>query len=252
MSGGGGGNLMVGLNLTKNSFAAYNTITGFNNSMTSANIYAGAIIGGNSNTMNNCTSNNGIFVGNSNTITGVTEADSEPSNVIIGGRFNQISGSNGYNAILGGRDNLITGTTGSVILGGINITASVDNTVYTPNLNVTGSAVISGSVVGKVSVITPSSSTGSMDCSVGNFFTMTLGNATDTRLEASNIQAGQTINLKLTNNSTAAGTISFGPEFQFENNTAFTATPTTSSIDVMTFISFDGTTLQATGLKNFS
>ena len=91
-----------------------------------------------------------------------------------------------------------------------------------------------------------------MDCSTGNFFTMTLGNAVDTRLEASNIQAGQTINLKLTNNATAAGTITFGPEFEFVDGTAFTATAATNAVDVMTFISFDGTSLQATGLKNFS
>jgi hypothetical protein len=63
---------------------------------------------------------------------------------------------------------------------------------------------------------------------------------------------GQTINVKITNNATAAGTISFAPEFEFAGGTAFTATAATSSVDVMTFISFDGTSLQATGLKNFS
>ena len=39
---------------------------------------------------------------------------------------------------------------------------------------------------------------------------------------------------------------------KFEGGTPFTATATTNAVDVMTFISFDGTSLQTTGLKNFS
>ena len=127
------------------------------------------------------------------------------------------------------------------------------NTLYViDGAETLGNTVISGSLIGEVGVITPASNTGSLDCSLGNYFTMTLGNAVDTRLETSNLQIGQTINLKLTNNATAAGTISFGPEFEFEGGTAFTATAATNAVDILTFVSFDGTSLQTVGVKNFS
>ena len=112
--------------------------------------------------------------------------------------------------------------------------------------------VVSGSLIGEVSALSIASTTASMDCSTGNYFTLTLANGVDTHLDVSNIQIGQTINLKLTNNATGAGTISFAPEFDFEGGTAFTATATTSAVDVLSFVSFDGTSLQTVGVKNFS
>jgi len=112
--------------------------------------------------------------------------------------------------------------------------------------------IVSGSLIGDVKAISVASSTGSLDCSTGNYFTLGLANAADTRLEASNIQIGQTINIKITNNATAAGTITFGPEFEFVDGTAFTATAATSAVDIITLVSFDGTSLQTVGVKNFS
>ncbi len=124
-------------------------------------------------------------------------------------------------------------------------TASQDVTFY-------GGAHFTDKVTGDVGSLSIASTTASMDCSAGNFFTLTLANGVDTHLDATNITAGQTINLKVTNNATGAGTISFAPEFEFVDGTAFEVTATTSAVDVITFVSFDGTSLQATGLKNFS
>ena len=124
-------------------------------------------------------------------------------------------------------------------------TASQDVTFY-------GGASFENSVTGGVSALSITSTTASMDCSTGNFFALTLAAGVDTHLDATNLQAGQTINLKITNNAVTAGTISFSPDFEFEGGTAFTATAATSAVDVMTFISFDGASLQATGLQNFS
>ena len=128
-----------------------------------------------------------------------------------------------------------------------------DNTLYVIDGSETlGDTVVSGSLIGEVSALSIASTTASMDCSAGNYFTLTLANGVDTHLDATNIAAGQTINLKLTNNATAAGTISFAPEFEFEGGTAFTATAATNAVDVLTFVSFDGTSLQTVGVKNFS
>jgi len=118
-----------------------------------------------------------------------------------------------------------------------------------------GDTTYSGSVVGEVSALSISSQTASLDCSTGNFFTLTLVSGSDTHLDPSNIKAGQTINLKLSQPTTATdshGTISFESSFEFVDGTAFEPTAVSGSVDVMTFISFDGSTLQATGLKNFS
>ena len=117
-----------------------------------------AIIGGENNTIDGSTQYGGIFGATRGT---VTSAD---ASVIAGGFFNEVRGS--YNAIVGGTRNLIDNggavrkgnvivggsgslipstVSGSIILGGQFITASTDNTVYTPGLDVKGGATISGS-----------------------------------------------------------------------------------------------------------
>jgi hypothetical protein len=212
-------------------------------------------IGGYSNTISN--KNHSIVSGRQNDVTGgqiqtimgglLNEISAtEATNGIFTGKTATISGTSENSAIIGGVGADIVSHDRSVVLGGNNLATTKDDEVVVEHLNVQGQAI------GAVSTITPASATGSMDCSAGNFFTMTLDNGTDVRLEASNITAGQTINLKLTNNATSAGTISFADEFEFEGGTAFTATATTSAVDVLTFISFDGTSLQAVGVKNFS
>mgnify|MGYP003637604770 FL=1 len=110
---------------------------------------------------------------------------------------------------------------------------------------------ISGSVVGEVDVISDSAGTTTMDCSASNFFTLAMPAGGTTVLTPSNIQAGQTISVKITQNATPS-TLTFAASVEFEGGTAFTISTGASAVDVMTFISFDGTTLQATGLTNFS
>ena len=143
---------------------------------------------------------------------------------------------------------VINDATGSLVVSASYAqTASVlDGTDQTSNL------VFSGSIRGEVEALTITSNTASMDCSTGNFFSLGLQNATDTHLTVSNVNPGQTINLKVTNNATAAGTLSFGPGIEFAGGTAFTVTAATNAVDVMTFVSFDSSTIQATGLLNFS
>ena len=236
---------MSGLNITKSGFSAYNAIIGtFNTTFTGGNMYTNIVAGGNNNTMISAKSSNALLGGNQNVIRNNDESGQEPANAILAGRYNTISGSNGYNAIIGGRDNLITGVTGSIILGGLAITALADYTTYMENAN------IKGSVVGSVGTLTDAAGTTTIDCSLGNFFTYS-ALATDTILTATNIQAGQTINVKFTQNATPS-LFTFDGMFEFADGTAFVVSTTAGAVDVMTFISFDGTTLQATGINNFS
>ena len=135
-------------------------------------------------------------------------------------------------------------------------TNAVDNLLYgvhsgTKELTVNGKFTVSGSVTNEVNVISDSAGTTTMDCSLGNFFTLAMPSGGTTALTPSNIQPGQTISVKITQNATAA-LLTFAASIEFEGGTAFTISTGSGEVDVMTFISFDGTTLQATGLTNFS
>ena len=122
----------------------------------------------------------------------------------------------------------------------------LDGTPQTANL------VFSGSVRGEVGALSIISNTASMDCSTGNFFTLSMPAGGVVHLNPTNIAAGQTVNLRTTQNATAA-TIEFPTStVKFEDATAFTVSTGSGAVDVMTFVSFDGSTINAVGLKNFS
>jgi hypothetical protein len=234
------------------------------------------------------------------------------NSIILGGSNNYLAGPAETSGIIASSGSLLSGSTGpitgSVIIGGKGITGSANNTVYVPNLNVSGSAtglvantadtyatpkieqvitltqaeydgltpddnilyVISGStpfttsglattgsnnftgqITGDVSALTPSSNTASLDCSTGNFFTLTLGDGSDTRLEASNITAGQTINLQVTNGGGGTGTISFGTGILQPTGSLYTGSAAANAIDVVSMISFNGSNLLLNSVENF-
>jgi hypothetical protein len=133
----------------------------------------------------------------------------------------------------------------------VNGTLNVNgNTALTGTLTVANKTTFNDQVVGSVATITPAAGVGTLDCSLGNFFTVTLVAGTDTVLTPTNIHAGQTINVRVTQNATTAGTISFPASVQFADGIDYVATTSLNAIDVLTLISFDGTTLQATAVKN--
>lgn len=126
---------------------------------------------------------------------------------------------------------------------------SGSNTFVEGTLNVSGSTTITGSAYGNVVPLTIASSTASMDCSLGNFFTLTLANSVDTHLAATNVRPGQTINLLVTQGN-PSGSISYNSTFDFPSGNAYTASTLVSAKDIVSFISFDSTTLYGTAVKN--
>jgi ammonia channel protein AmtB len=58
--------------------------------------------------------------------------------------------------------------------------------------------------------------------------------------------------LKVTNNATSAGTLSYAGSIDFAGGTPVTVTATTDAVDVLTLVSLDGSTLQCVGTLNFS
>jgi hypothetical protein len=167
---------------------------------------------------------------------------------IVGGRANTLDTSGTYNGIIGGNGNTIGNFTNTVILGGSNITAAASNTAYVRNFNTTGSAVFTGSVRGNVSALSISSNTASLDLSRGNFFTVQLVSGSNTFINPSNIQPGQTVNIRV--NTTGSATVSFPSSVLQTSGSAYVPTTTTGT-DIITFISFDSTNLYLSNIKNF-
>jgi hypothetical protein len=163
------------------------------------------------------------------------------------------SGSN----ILGDEANIDTQTLiGRVIVSGsLEVTGSsriptlIGTTDISGSLNVSGSMVYSGSVRGNVIPLTVTSNTASIDCSLGNFFTLTLPSSTFTYLNPTNIKKGETISLLITQGSPVGG-ISYGTNIKFPSSNIYISTATTGSQDILTFVSFDETILYSVATKN--
>jgi hypothetical protein len=231
-----------------NNFANHIRVNiGNNNSFSSTDKSAVMSLGS---SITNNSQANGVAFGEGHTI------NSAGYNTFIGGGNGNTISSN-KSAIIGGSSNT-NSHLNSVILGGDTLSTSRSEEAVVQHLSIYGDAVVnskiivSGSAVGEVNTIAVASNTGSMDCSAGNFFTIALQNGVDTQLEATNIQAGQVINLRITNNATSAGTISFGSGFAFEGGVPFSVTATTNAVDIMTFTTFDTSTLYGVGIQNFS
>ena len=127
----------------------------------------------------------------------------------------------------------------TIVKGGLQITGS---------MNITGSMIYSGSVRGVVIPLTITSATASMDCSKGNFFTLTLVGGTSTQLVATNIQPGETIGLKITQPSTN-GTLTYNSTFKFPQAFPYIATPISGAVDILSFQSYDTTALYGVGVN---
>ena len=126
------------------------------------------------------------------------------------------------------------------------------------NLQVDGVSTLSGSVVTSGSVATEvisGSHDGSniqIDYSKGNMFDVELKSGSLLVIEASNIQKGMIAMLQLRQPTAtgAFGTIDFADAYLFPGGTHPQATQASGSVDVLTFTSFDGTTLAGTSVLN--
>lgn len=134
------------------------------------------------------------------------------------------------------------------------------DTLTTTNVNATASYartasyadnfVIGGQVIGNVNTLSIVSETASLDCSTGNFFTLTLVSGSTTYVNPSNITAGQTINLKVKQASVASGSINFPSSVLQVSESLYTPTSTANAEDIVTFISFDASNLYLSNVKN--
>jgi hypothetical protein len=117
-----------------------------------------------------------------------------------------------------------------------------NGTTYSVNsskISFTGSVDITGSVNGNVENIEIISSSATIDCSLGNFFTLTLPTGS-TNIGATNIIPGQTISIKVATVSGASTTLDSNIKMIY----AAGYVPTqTNGIDILTFVTFDESSL---------
>jgi len=214
--------------------AGYSAVVG-GNAGSIADTY-GFIGGGTNHTISAGAGRGGIVGGQQNTIS------SGEASGILGGYLNDVSATTA--AVVGGR-NASADHQDSVVLGGDGLSTSKTQEAVVKHLTA------NGQVKGAINVLTDAAGTTALDCSVGNYFTLAMPAGGTTALTPSNITAGQTINIKITQNATAA-TLTYDSAIEFPGGTPFTISTGGSEVDVLTLVSFDGTTLQATGLANFS
>lgn len=126
---------------------------------------------------------------------------------------------------------------------------------FTGSAQITGSLGVTGSFSGFVNNLAISSQTASLDFNSGNFFTLQLVSGSITHLTATNIRAGQTINLLVktaSGSAAASGSLSFSPTFKFAGGFDYTPTAITASQDLVSFVTFDTTQIFAAQVKNLS
>jgi hypothetical protein len=111
---------------------------------------------------------------------------------------------------------------------------------------------ITGSVSQDVDTIAIASATASIDFSNSNYQTLTLASGTATHLIPTNIKAGQTVVVEITQDGALAGTVTVDGSLTFPGGTPYTATTTLGGKDVLTLVSFDGSTVRAAGNNDFS
>jgi hypothetical protein len=114
-----------------------------------------------------------------------------------------------------------------------------------------GNNIFSASVRGITIPLTISSLTASMDCSLGNFFTLDLVSGSNTFINVSNVNAGETISLRVKQPSVGVGTVTYTSTLKFPAGYSYAATLTSSKEDIITFLSFDTTSLYSVSINNF-
>ena len=119
-------------------------------------------------------------------------------------------------------------------------------------LSVIGNSIFSGSVRGIAQTLSISSNTASMDLSTGNFFLLTLISGSNTYLNPTNINPGETISLLVTQPASGYGTLTYPSTLKFPTGFAYAASATSSYVDVITFISFNNSALYSVAINNFS
>jgi hypothetical protein len=113
------------------------------------------------------------------------------------------------------------------------------------DMTVTGSLLVSASVVNQVISPSISSTTASFNLTTSNTFELELAAGATTHLNIINPRAGQTANILIAQPSGGTGSVAFSPNVKQPNGNNYTAVAQTSSYDVLTLAVFGGNSSDA-------
>lgn len=164
-----------------------------------------------------------------------------------------ISGSMSANSITGSiAYSNLTNIPAGLVSSSAQLTASYDERYVelTASQTISGSTTFTGSTLGNVVSLSISTNTASIDFNRGNYFTLTLNSGSiPTLLNPSNIRAGQTISLVVTQAATLSGSLTFPTSFKFPTGSYYTASRVTGAVDILTFTTVDTTNIYAVSVK---
>jgi hypothetical protein len=221
---------------------------------------AGLFEYGNYNTYLGFNTGAGIQYGSSNTIIGARVTglgDSTSNNIILSDGDGNIrarySGSWTMSGIVNTTASLAlnatsasfasNATTASFALAG-NFVSLSSNNAYT------GNQIYSGSTSFRVIPVSIASSTASLNLASGSFFTLDLSGG-NTHITAVSASRGQSAVLQLTQPFAGNATVTFSSTFTFPTGSAFSTSLSQSAVDVVSFVSFNGTSLRSIGANNY-
>lgn len=148
---------------------------------------------------------------------------------------------NSYTSSTNSRLNSIEAKTGSF--------ATTGSNSFTGSQSISGSLSLTGSVAGNVTALTVASSTASIDFSLGSFFTLTIPSSSITYITGSNLKAGTTANIIMTQQSTT-GSVRFESSlFKFPSGSINTGSAVASAVDMVSVAGINTTTLYSVVAK---
>ncbi len=119
---------------------------------------------------------------------------------------------------------------------------------FTGSAVITGSLTVTGSAFGNVVALTISSNTASVDLTRGSYFTLTLPTGS-TFLNITNPRPGITANLVITTNTNS--TASFSSNVKLPATNKYIPTSLSQSIDILSLLTVDTSTVYVTNAPNF-
>ena len=132
----------------------------------------------------------------------------------------------------------------------------IGTTTPTSKLDVSGSAritdglTITGSLIGQVTALSISSNTASLNMSTNNFFTLALVNGTNTNINPTNINPGQTVNILVSQSSAGTGTVTFPSIVKQLTGSLYTGSAVANAVDIVTMITFNTSTVYVSSIRN--
>jgi len=133
-----------------------------------------------------------------------------------------------------------------------NLNVNTISAYSTTQVSVASGLNFTGSANGVVNTLSISSNTASLDMSAGNFFDLTLVANTTTFLNVTNLNAGETTNVRVKQPATVGtGSLTFSSNVSQVSGQAYVASATTGSVDILSLVTFDSSTAYLTKLRNF-